>query len=138
MLIFSVNSPSVIVCALIIIITGAIWYSRVLFGNMWMKYLGITMNDIEFSNISMVKSYSITIVSAFFTSYIISIIINTLEVNDFLTGCLVGLLLWVAYTFSRELKNYSWNDKPFGLILIDSGYELLCSALIGGIIAIWN
>jgi hypothetical protein len=76
MLIFTVNFPAVIVCAFIIIILGAVWYSRTLFGIKWMKYLGITMNDIEFSNISMVKAYGITILSPFLTSYIISIILT--------------------------------------------------------------
>jgi hypothetical protein len=128
----------VVVGALIIIILGAVWYSRILFGNKWMEYLGITMNDIEFSNISMVKSYAITIISAFVTSYIMSVIINSLGIRDFFTGCLVGLLLWLALTFSRELKNLSWNDKPLGLIMIDSGYDLLYSVLVGGILAVWH
>jgi hypothetical protein len=64
--------------------------------------------------------------------------VNSLSISDFLTGSMAGVILWVAYTLSRELKNYSWNDKPFGLIVIDSVYDLLCSAVVGGIIAIWN
>jgi hypothetical protein len=137
MLIFQLNFLPVVVGALFIIILGAVWYSKILFGNKWMEYLGITMNDIEFSNISMVKSYVITIISAFVTSYIMSVFINSLGIRDFFTGCLVGLLLWLALTLSRELKNLSWNDKPLGLIMIDSGYDLLYSVLVGGILAVW-
>ena len=43
----AVNYLAVLVAAIVSMVIGGLWYSPLLFGNVWMKLSGITQKDVE-------------------------------------------------------------------------------------------
>jgi hypothetical protein len=62
-----INYLAVLVAALVSMVIGGLWYSPLLFGNIWMKLSGITQKDVEKAKKQgMMKSMGKRVNSGFF------------------------------------------------------------------------
>jgi hypothetical protein len=134
MLLASINFWAVLVAAISAFIVGGIWYSPKVFGNIWMKAVGM-------ENVQCKKGHTIAIfVSAFILSLIAATILAiTLGPQPpfklaFGASLAVGIG-WVATSFGI---NYLFANRGFTLFLIDAGYHVVQFAVYGIIFGLWH
>jgi len=53
------------------------------------------------------------------------------------TGAAIGALVAIAFAFLPMVKDRVWADRPWSVILVDAGYEILGAAMVGGLAAWW-
>lgn len=126
---FSVDLLPFIIGGFFNMILGALWYSNLLFAKPWMKEAGISMDDVGNSS-GMGKVYGLTLLSAFFTSYLIGFILVNFAVNSVINGLLIAILLWVGSDLPMIIKNWGFEGHSIKLGLINHGYQLVAYLVI--------
>lgn len=143
-----VNWLAIIVAALIPMIMGAIYYGP-LFGKTWMSSLGYTKEDFEGRNEPLI--YGLALLMALLVSMSLKMTTELVhkDVNSAgelifgsfhtfghgaLHGAMTAMTLVVPVIISLSLfqKNTAKN------ILINAGFWIICFAIMGGILDMWN
>lgn len=131
----NINEVSVLVAAIVAAAVGSIWYSPLLFGSVWMKSIGLTLEEGELPKKEMmtaaVKGVCVQII--FF--FIVAEYIAVSEVYNF-SLMKMGLSLIILASVYL-LQSVIWERRTMAYFLIQIGYVTL--SLLGGIaiIAYW-
>lgn len=129
----NINEVAVLVSAILAAAVGSIWYSPLLFGNMWMKSVGLTTHDDSMMAkraiiMAVIQGVFAQIVFFFgiaqFTSYTFSEVIPMMHIGIILS------ILFCAQIFSTSI----WERRSFAYVLINSGY--MVTILFGGLAVI--
>jgi hypothetical protein len=133
-----VNFVAVLAGTALNMLLGIVWYNPRIFGGIWMKTLGIHLNDIKDAGFSMIPAYAAAGLSAGILSWGLAAAALRLAIHSFPAGMLMGVAVWFCFNLPSFIKIRFFEDRPFPLFLINSGYDLLSYALLGGLLAIWH
>jgi hypothetical protein len=135
----NINLVAVIVAAVMNMIVGAVWYSPVLFGNQWMRIIGISKKRLDkIKKRGMGKVYLIAFIGTFVMSYVLAMIVGYSGAFSFREGMEVGLWLGIGLIAPSMLGSVLWERRPVKLYLINVGYYFVSLSIAGGIIAVWK
>ncbi len=136
-----INYWAVIVCAVLAMVLGFIWYGP-LFGKVWMRIYGADKLD-EAKRKEMQKKagplYLVQFVLVLFQIWALA----TYTIALVPVGVLIySLLLWLAFIMPTIASTCMWTNDPrrvawtkFG---IQSGYQLLLFIMFGLILGLWQ
>lgn len=130
-----INHAAVFTIVLIQQVIGGMWYSPVLFAGPWIQLTGKTMADFENATFT---PYVVSIVASIITTYIMAYLFKKLHVDNFLKGLFYALLLWLAFLFVEMMTFNSFEMRPVGLTLINSGKSFLTFIVSGFILGMWK
>lgn len=143
----SINFLAVIVAALIPSIMGAIYYGPLL-EKQWLDSLGSTKEDMEIKNPMM---YGLALLTAFIVALFMKFIIELVhkDVNEagelyfasfhtFGHGAFHGLLLSSTLVVPVIISLGIFQKHSGKNILLNSIFWIICFALMGGILDVWN
>jgi len=153
------NWIAILLAALSALVIGFIWYNPKVFGNIWMKEIGMTHEDVKGTN--MFKMLAGTFVYAFLISFILQFLVihqlgaygmiggdPTLAKPSFtafmadygtafrtfkqgaLHGFMSGLFLALPLLGTSAL----YEKRSFKYVLIAGGFWVVCFTVMGGII----
>ena len=125
-----VNWVAVIVATVAAFILGAIWYSKALFGNVWMQEVGLTEENVQ--NANMAKTFGTTFALQLLAAIALSAFLG--EGSNWLEGLHTGLwigLFWVATAYG---VTYLFEQRSLRLWMINAGYFVVWYAVLGTII----
>ncbi|MEL6610535.1 MAG: DUF1761 domain-containing protein [Bacteroidota bacterium] len=111
---------------------GGIWYGPV-FGAAWMRLVGFTEEDLKDAN--MVATYGTT-----FVLQLIAVLVLTVLISPDATagsGALTGLGIGSAWVATAMGVTYLFESKPFGLYLINAGYQVTYYTIAGAILGVF-
>lgn len=114
-------------------IIGALWYSPVLFANVWMKSLGKTPEELHTSNPNI--GYGLTTLAGIITAIILSLVITMLDSVTVGGGALIGFLAGAGIASARELSPTFFEGRKYTLFFISAGYHIVSLTVMGAIIA---
>jgi hypothetical protein len=126
---------AIILAAAANMMIGMVWYSPLLFGNTWMKLMGLTIERIKQQSAQMNKTYMISFVGAIFEAAILRLLIGYLPFTDVFRGMLLGFWLWLGMIAPVQLTEVLFGNKPVKLFFLNTGYQLVAILVMGGIIA---
>ena len=125
-----IDLVSVLVAAILYMIIGAVWYSKYLFGPIWLKLCGIKESEMKKNKLNMVwgalVALTISYFLAFFEGYL-----GVTTVSD---GMFVGFCLWLGFVVTTQINGVIWAKMPVRLFLIHTGSKLLSYLVMGGVI----
>ena len=127
------NWLAVIVATAVGFIIGAIWYGP-LFGDAWLSAIGKTADQIQPSPAPFVISFF----TALITAIVLAMLINALDVSTLGGGVVLGLLAGVGFIATAMASDAAFGDTGLRLWLIQSGYRVLYSVVMGAILAVWR
>ncbi|WP_342429803.1 DUF1761 domain-containing protein [Neobacillus sp. FSL H8-0543] len=113
-------------------VIGALWYSPILFSNIWVKALGKKMEDIDPKGANV--GYLLTTLGGILTAIILSLFITLLDTVTILDGALIGFLIGLVASF-RELSPTFFESRKYTLFFISAGYHIFSLTVMGIIIA---
>ena len=114
-------------------IIGALWYSPLLFANVWMKSLGKTREELHASNPTI--GYGFTTLAGIITAIILSLVISLLDSVTVGGGALIGFLAGAGIASARELSPTFFEGRKYTLFFISAGYHIVSLTVMGAIIA---
>ncbi len=131
----SVNFLAVLVSALSAFVVGWLWYGP-LFGKKWIKLNGFTEEQLREGGISMPLIMVINYVATVLAAFAIAMFIGAESGMSF--GVFAGFMIAVFWIGTSRLNDVLYERKPFGLFLINLGYNLVIYVVMGAILGTWH
>ena len=129
-----INIIAIIIATLVQFFIGYLWYSKMLFGNMFMKALGKTEDELKMNAVDIIGP----LVLAFLTFLFFAIILDLFVVFDLVFSLVLALIVWVGFIATTNLYAVFFESRNFTLYLLNVGYQLV-GLLIGALIlGLWK
>ena len=100
-------------------VLGALWYSPLLFGNVWMKSLGKTAETLDSPTKPMIAS----VIASLMTAIGVALLLSWMDINTLVEALALGVTLAVLIIFPALLSDNLFCGWGTTLLLIQSGYR---------------
>ena len=135
----SINWLAVIVCVIVSMVVGSLWFNPKTFFPMWWKAIGKTERDgpgmTGNSNMGMV--WGLTVLAAFVQAVFMALMVNALGSITLGSGALTGFLLWLGFVVPTSLLNKLFAGQLKAWV-IEVGNHLVTFILFGAILGAWH
>jgi hypothetical protein len=129
------NFVAIVVCAVIVWIIGALWYSPVLFAKPWVAIVGRQMGEKPKGvYVGMIGS----LLGDLFLCFVLAHIIHWSGVEGWMGGGHIGLLMWAGFNAAIMFPQSIYEGRPLKYFLINTGYWLVSLVIAGAILAVWR
>lgn len=144
-----VNWLAIVVCAVVGMGIGALWHSKMLFGNAYMRAAGMDMNmspeKMAAIQKEMWKYYLTQFVLLSITLFMLShsIVMGTayFGYSGVTAGLSTAFWNWFGYVMPVTAGAALWSSRPrkeaWNLFFISAGYQLVCFLIFGAILGAW-
>ena len=132
---FYLNHIAVLVCAVMGLVIGGLWWSPMLFAKAWQKENGLTNEQLAGAN--MLKTFGITFLFAWIMSYNLAFFLGA-PGTTWQWGLAAGLLTGVGWVAAMFTVIALFEQRSLKYILINCGYIIVYFAVIGFILGIWR
>jgi hypothetical protein len=131
-----VNFLAIIVCAVVSMIVGTIWYGP-LFGKKWMKHFNFTKEEMEKGKKDMPKTYGMMFAGTLATSYVLAVIVGMAPMHDMITGVVGAFWVWLGFIVAVKFSEVLFEKKSLEVFYIESGYYFVFLLVAGAILGSW-
>lgn len=122
----------------VIIVLGQVipmtWY--IIFAGQWMKYNGLTREQVEQNSSPM--PFVASIVSSIVFGYVLAWIFVRMRVASVKDGAIAGLAMGFAFTHLPNMVNNFFTQRPYELSWIDGGINMIIFVIAGAILGGWR
>lgn len=108
-----------IIAGVLAFMVGALWYT-VLFGNAWVKEVGISEEQISNSG-NGTPQMIMGLVVEVLISFLVFFLLSHTTLNILCAGSIVAII-----SVFSSLKNYFFEMRSFKLIMINESYKFIC------------
>jgi small basic protein len=130
-----INHGAVWILVLIQQIIGFMWYSPFAFASKWVELMGKSQSDFENIN---AMPFVVSIIGSVILTYSMAYLLKKLGVDNFVTGMFYAFIFWFGFLFAEVATFNSFELRPLGLTLIDTGKSLLTFLVTGFILGMWS
>ena len=143
MLTFSINWLAVLVCVVISMISGSVWYNPKTFFPMWWKGIGKTEKDAPGAATNMGVVWGLTVLSSLVQAVFIGLMVNWVGGQlpggiNLGNGALVGLMLWAGVVAPTYMANKMFAGHGLKIWAIEVGNHLVNFVLFGMVFGLWR
>lgn len=134
----SVNWIAVVVCVVVSMVSGFIWYHPAVFFKPWWRGIGKEETEMGQANPMI---YVFTLIAAFVEAVSVALMLNVMDVmgsNSIAGGMLTGFMLWLGFVAPTNLVNKLFAGQGFKVWAIEAGNHLVNLLLFGAILAVWR
>jgi hypothetical protein len=125
-----VNYLAVLIATIATMILGFLWYSPVLFGNAWVKEMGLKREEMSGGS---PFTYVLTALTALFGALFLALIVSMIGERTIGLGVTIGLLIGLSIS-AKIGMNFLFESRTAKLYFITIGYHLVTYLLTGIII----
>ena len=130
-----VNYLAVVLAVVSSIVVGSIWYAPPVFGNTWMKLVGLKKEKMGKNGwLPMV----VTVLVSFLTAYVlahVSYLSNYYFGNSFLQDALTtGFWLWLGLTAARLIMHDAFEGRPVKLTVLNVAHQFVTIMVMAAVI----
>jgi hypothetical protein len=130
----SINWLAVIVCVILAMVSGFIWYHPKLFFPAWWE--GIGKSGQPGNPNPMI--YVFTILAAIVQVVSVWLMLNVMGSTTAASGALAGFMLWFGFVAPTNLVNKLFAGQGFQVWAIEAGNHLVNFLLFGAILGAWR
>ena len=132
---FYINHIAVLVCAVLSLVIGGLWYSPLLFQKAWQHETGLS--DEQLASSSPLKTFGLTFVLAWIMSYNLAFFLGGPD-TTWQWGIAAGLLAGVGWVAAMFVVISLFEQRSLNHIAINCGYIIVYFALIGLVLGVWR
>jgi uncharacterized membrane protein YbaN (DUF454 family) len=130
------NWLAVFVAAFVAFLSGAIWYSNILFGKKWQKAVGLT--DKEIKNANMTEVMGVSAVTVIVSAVAIGLLVKVLVLTDVYQGALFGAMVAVGILGTNKLMQVKFERRPMTYWYITLGADIIALSIMGAVLSVWQ
>jgi hypothetical protein len=131
----NINYWAVLVAAVINMVVGSFWYSKMGFGNAWAKAAKVKLDDMMGENANM--AYAVTTVAALAQSLFLAVLVHNLAITTVGKAVELGVLLWAGFVAACTISDTLFASRSMRLWQINQGYYLLVLVANSVLLALW-
>lgn len=120
-------------------VLGFLWYGPI-FGGIWMDAMGETLGFEEGEGLegeSPTVGYAMTAIGSLVAVVVLAVLIDWTGATSWEMGLGVGGLAGIGFVATTGLQAVPFEDRPWTAYLLNTGYNVLALAGIGGLLAVW-
>lgn len=130
------NVWAVLVCIFSQMLIGSLWYSPVLFGNLWLKAIGKTKEDI--SNKEAQKAMSFSLIPAISLVLLMATVVGIENAQTVTDALFLGTIVSAGFIGMSSLNLVLFEGRSFKLLLINVGYMVVSLNIAAIILTLWK
>jgi hypothetical protein len=136
----SINWLAVLVCVIVSMLVGSLWYNPKTFFPMWWKVVGFGREPGMAGNMNMVWALTIlsSLVQAIFMSLMVTAMGKISGGATLLSGATTGFLLWLGFVAPTYMVNKLFAGHGLKIWAIEVGNHLVDFVLFGAILGAWR
>ena len=128
------NHMAILAAALIQFLLGALWYS-LFFAKPWMALTGHTKGERPKGIVVAMLSSAI---GALIFSFVLAHVVMWSGAAKIGGGVFVGFICWLGFIAAPLFAETIYEQRPYVLFAINSGYWLAVLVISGGLLAVWH
>jgi len=128
-----VNWLAVVVCVVVAIVVGFVWYSKPLFLKPWLAGIG---KPAEFAQQARPVSYVIAIAAAFVEALFLAALIGVMGSAGAAAGLQAGFMVWLGFVATTSAANAAFGDRGWTVWGIEAGNHLVTLLLMGLVLSL--
>jgi hypothetical protein len=134
---YRINYAAVVAAGIVYWLVQAGWYT--LLRDPYIAALGLTPDQVAAAekNMSLVH-YITALLANLVIAYVIGIVMLRTGEPTPAHGMRTALVMWMAFVVTTLATNYSFEQRPFALLAINSGSALVGMLLSGAILGAWK
>lgn len=141
----NVNYLAVIVCVIAAMPVGFLWFGP-LFGKPWARHMGME-NMEQPGGAVMAKSMSLFALGSLLIAFVLAHSIEVWRPSSWNAGqdeaawnygFNAALWTWLGFFLPIQMGRVAWEQKGWGLVAINSGFDLVRLLIFGMILAHWR
>lgn len=136
LIITPINIWALLVCILINMILGALWYSPVLFGNKWLTLIGKKADEITKEDAN--KSMSLSIIPAALSIIFLALVLSFVNSQNWIDALITGSLMSAGFIGMSSFNLVLFEGRSVGLTLINVGYSFTAFNIASQILTYWK
>ncbi len=130
------NLWAVLVSVAVNMAVGMLWYSPVLFGNIWLKLVDKKAEDISKDDSN--KSMGLAIIPAIVSAFGLAVLIGISGAVTVADALIAGSLASVAFSGMSSLNLVFFENRSFKLTLLHAGYAFASFNICAIILTLWK
>ncbi len=130
------NLWAILVSIISNMVIGALWYSPLLFGNIWLRLIGKKAEDISKEDAN--KSMMLSIIPAALSIIFLALILAFVNASTILDALIIGTLMSVGFIGMGSLNLVLFEDRSFKLTLLNVGYSFVAFNIAAVILTLWK
>lgn len=131
----SVNWIAVVVCVVLSMVVGFIWYHPRVFFQPWWRGIGKSASDTPDPSPTI---YIWTALAALVEAVLVAMLVNALDSSSVGSGLQLGFLLWLGFVATTNLVNNLFGGRGWRVWAIEAGDHLVYLLLTGVILSVWR
>ena len=138
----SINWLAVLVCVIVSMVSGSLWYNPKTLFNLWWKGIGKSESDKPGTQ-NMGMTWALTVLSSFVQAVAMSLMVTAMGslMTSGITagsGALTGFMLWLGFIAPTYLVNKLFAGHGLQVWGIEAGNHLVNFVLFGAILGAWR
>ena len=138
----SINWLAVVVCVVVAMIVGSLWFNQNTFFPMWWKAIGKPENSDPGAGMSMALMWPSVVVAAFVEVVFMSLMVHAMGSMmpggaTLGSGAAAGFFLWLGFVATTSLTNKLFANQLKAWVL-EASNHLVNYILIGAILGAWH
>jgi hypothetical protein len=130
------NWLAVFVAAFVAFLSGAIWYSKSLFGKKWQKAVGLSDKQVNGGNMGEIMG--ISAVGVLISAVAVGLLVEVLVLTTIVQGALLGTMVAVGILGANKIMQVKFERRPISYWYITLGADIVALSLMGAILAVWQ
>ena len=134
-MLYPINEIAVLTSTLLALAVGSIWYSPIMFGNIWARTTDLSPTEPFPPRALVVRLVFLTSLVNLIAIFVLAELVEVARVHNFSMWILASLLL--LYVVAQLLHIVIWEQKPLSYVGIHFGYSCIVVYGAMAVIAWW-
>lgn len=130
------NWLGVILATLSTFVVGYVWYDVRVFGNTWLKLVGLTKEESENTE-GMGKVYGLTALQSFLAAILLGCLIIATDTTGIVDSVLFAAIVGLVLRAGTHIMHNGFAKRDVKLTLIDGGHDVVSLAVMGLILSLF-
>ena len=129
----SVDWFAIVAAVVASFVIGMVWYSPMVFGNMWMKLAGIPKNSKKVPVVPMISS----LVGAAVMAYVLMHVLVYSSADTVADGVIAAFWMWLGFVLPTIVVHGLYENRDPQLMGLNAAYNLVYMLAMGAILMWW-
>ena len=133
----SINWLAVVVCVVLSMIIGTVWYNPKVFYTAWWKGIGKSESDMGMAKAGPML-WGLTILASLVEAVAVAFMLKAMNATGPAAGAAAGFMLWLGFIAPTNLVNKLFAGHGFRVWAIEAGNHLLNMLVFGAVLGAWR
>lgn len=134
----NVNELAVFITAVAVMGLGALWYSPILFGRLWLKLSNFKPEEMEAAKQKgITKSYIGNFITTLILVYALAYFLSVGNAPGASSAFVIGFWLWLGFVATVSANSVFWGKDSWRLYALNMAHQLVSILAASAILSAW-